>query len=75
MAKIKVAGLPPVAKKVWAGNKELLRNCRALQASGYGQGTFPYETALDALKRHSHKHNLLLGHVHAIEKEYEAENP
>jgi|GEM_PF-5812915 len=75
MAKIKVAGQPSVAKKVWMKQKDLLHKCRTLQASGFGQGTDPYEAALAAMKQHSRTHSLLLGQMTAIEQEYTAEHP
>jgi len=75
MAKIKVAGLRSVAKRVWVAHKELLHECRAQQAAGFGQGTPSYEATLDKLEHHSRKHGLLLGHVNAIASEYATEHP
>lgn len=69
MEKVKIAGLPSVPMRVWVAHKELLHTCRKLQAAGFGQGTDPYEAALDALKKQAYDHNLLLGHVNAIAAE------
>ena len=75
MEKIKIEGLPSIPKKVWVDHKVLYGKCRQQRAAGFGQGTEPYEAALDALKRHAFAHNLLLGHIHAIENEYAREYP
>lgn len=75
MSEIKVSGLPGVEEKVWRQYKTLLHKCREQQAAGFGQGTMPYEVALDSLKEHAYDNNLLLGHVTAIAEEYAYAHP
>jgi hypothetical protein len=67
-----VGDLPPVSSVAWEEARSLILNCRALQASGKGQGHPEYESALHALKMHNMDAGLLLGHIVAIEEEIKA---
>lgn len=75
MDKIKVSGLPGVEKDVWERHKDLIAACRLERTKGFKDGDASYEVAFDSLKRHASDHNLLLGHVCAIEQEYARDHP